>query len=372
MDVDAGSSETPVDQDHCAYDAALAVEAEVFEQTRSSADVCTTRQSRKRSSAGQQSVPSKLEVEVDNEQDHQSEREGDSSPPRSASQKSPRRKSRRVTRQKKNAVEPEEEDTKVKTPSKRHSSRRSTIATSECVAQPEPGAAATEAVTEEVSSQPSQPQSEKVEHKTPRRSRRSRRSLVAKAEGEVQEHAAPMEVVPEIQEGVENQSEKKSRPNRKERRSRRSQLPNTNNTEEAVAMETEDMETANEAAVESTEEAGAQNAKKRRQSRRSVAKQQGETARNNEDTSDAVPSVEKPAALAKNVSIAEVVQSKVVSPEATTPKRSKRQLYSMQAKDDLFLTPGPPVPSQKRSAAKRRRRTATMVALSTAKSPEEA
>ena len=262
-------------------------------------------------------------------------------------------------------MESQEEDTKVKSPVKwRRSSRRSTIAKSESVAQTTTGAAAIEAIAEEASSS-SQPGSEKVERRTPRKTRRSCRSSVAEDEVVVQEDEAPMEMVPETQEGTENQDEKKrrSRASRGERRSRRSQLPNTNTVEESVPTET-----AAEA-VDNTEQAGAPSAKKRRRSCRSVTKQQEEAAKNDEIASGTLLSLEKPAGLAEKAGLVEVVQSEVVPPEATTPKSSKR---SLRGKDGPFLTPGPPVSSQRRSTAKRRRRTATMVALSTAKSPEEA
>ena len=362
-EVSAGSSETPADENRCADDATHGMEVEVFEQTRSAADVHAPRRNRKRSSTGRQS---RLEVEAVAEQDRQSDGESSSSP--SCRQ----RKSKRMTRQKTGTVESQEEDTKVKSPVKRRrSSRRSTIARSESVAQPTTGAAAIEAIAEEASSssQPSQPGSEKVERRTPRKARRSCRSSVAEDEAAVQEDAAPMEVVPETQEGTENQDEKKrrSRASRGERRSRRSQLPNTNTVEESVHMETEAMETAAEA-VDNAEQAGALSAKKRR-SRRSVAKQQEEAAKNDEIASGTLLSLEKPVGSAEKAGFVEVVQSEAVPPEATTPKSGKR---SLRGKDGPFLTPGPPISSQRRSTAKRRRRTATMVALSTAKSPEEA
>ena len=310
---------------------------------------------------------STLEVEAVAEKDRQSDGENTSS--LSCRQ----RKSKHVTRQKTGTVESQEEDTKVKSPVKRRrSSRRSTIAKSESVAQPTTGAAAIEAIAEEASSssQPSQPGSEKAERRTPRKARRSCRSSVAEDEVAVQEDEAPMEVVPETQEGTENQDEKKrrSRASRGERRSRRSRLPNTNTVEESVPMETEAMETAAEA-IDNAEQAGAPSAKKRRRSRCSVAKQQEEAAKNDEIASGTLLSLEKPAGSAEKAGLVEVVQNEVVPPEATTPKSGKR---SLRGKDGPFLTPGPPVSSQRRSTAKRRRRTATMVALSTAKSPEEA
>lgn len=355
-EVGAGSSETPTDENHCADDATHGMEVEAFKQTRSAADVNAPRQNRKRSSTRWQSM---LEVEAVAEKDRQSDGENSSSP--SCRQ----RKSKHVTRQKTGTVESQEEDTKVKSPVKRRrSSRRSTIAKSESVAQPTTGAAAIEAIAEEASSssQPSQPGSKKAECKTPRKARRSCRSSVAEDEVAVQEDEAPIEVVPETQEGTENQDEKKRR-SRGKRRSRRSQLPNTNTVEESVPMET-----AAEA-IDNAEQAGAPSAKKRRRGRRSVAKQQEEAAKNDAIASGTLLSLENPAGSAEKAGLVEVVQSEVVPPEATTPKSGKR---SLRGKDGPFLTPGPPVSSQRRSTAKRRRRTATMVALSTAKSPEEA
>lgn len=88
----------------------------------------------------------------------------------------------------------------------------------------------------------------------------------------------------------------------------------------------------------------------------------------NQDVSSAV---ERETALSIDIcSERETVSNDIVLSVQKTPMRTRRSLHLPGASDG-FLTPGLPLSIQKRSTAKRRR-TATMIALSSAKSPEEA
>ena len=191
------------------------------------------------------------------------------------------------------------------------------------------------------------------------KTRKSRRSSTSQGKSSVQEESSLMETLPEVEE--EAQKPDKGEVSKKGRHSRRSVLPATPLSEEVepTAMKSTESDTGTN--VELVDDGS----NKKQQKRHSLVKKQGE--RPVENTEQVSSSVE-PGRPTKKVTLANLA-SEVTLPEPSTPER-QHNLRTRRAKDDMFLTPGAPASSKKQSA--RRRRTAAMIALSTAKSPEEA
>ncbi|KAK7100679.1 hypothetical protein V1264_023588 [Littorina saxatilis] len=284
------------------------------------------------------------EVETASSGDNQSGKETEPMIPRSASRG--RRKSKRISTLETTQEEPETNVLEEKSPLKQRCRSAVSVSKPHDVSE-----VPMEPVVEEDTSQPTKPEQEAIEVMTPGRA--SRRSVVHQSDPVGENESEPMEVGSDVNEKIQNLSKVAKKNGRK---SRRSQLPSSDVVGEPQPMETENSEIAQEAEVES--------AKNKRRSRRSVAKQTAE-----KEDATATTSKEELITSTKKVTLADVIQTEELLPKVATPEVKKRTLYSAQ--DDLFLTPGPPPSSLKRSTAKRRC-TAAMIALSNATSPEEA
>ncbi|KAL8577103.1 hypothetical protein ACOMHN_049792 [Nucella lapillus] len=292
------------------------------------------------------SVSKKLKAEDHSEQESETAVEAEKSVVEGnedSTQTQPRknkRKSKRVSIQAEATADHDDSEEQAPAKKQRRKSRKSTnISKLEAVSESEKVQESMMTTTEEV--------------ETPSKSKRSRRSAAAKAEETVQETEVHVEEKKDEQEPKSTAS----------RRSGRSDLPDggdsqsTKADDEAMEVNMEEGK-GDQADVSTPKKSG-------RSCRRSIINQLKDSVENQ----DSATTEEKPVSGKKSVTLVEPFP--LVGGAPSTPENPGHNLRGRRAKDDLFLTPGPPVTSQKRSTTKRRR-TATMVALSSAKSPEEA
>ncbi|XP_076440855.1 uncharacterized protein LOC143280156 [Babylonia areolata] len=305
---------------------------------------CSPGKGRNVSESGE-SVPKAVDVEVFEAEKQMAvgETEEPDTSSRSSSRKG-KRKSKHVTIQENITMDTEDSNGEAPAAKQRRRSRRSVK--SESVVESENIQDSVEEAP--ASTQPSLPEKITEEKETPSRSRRSRRSTTARSK--------------QI-ESEEKSDEQEQKPS-STKKSTRWILPSAGNNEQPKLADTEDISVG-----ENTEKADAHSPQKTRRSRCSVAKKQEEVTENKDD----ILGEKKLELGSMTETAAEGTQMETeLSAALRTPENRGHNLCGRHAKDDMFLTPGLPISSQKRSTAKRKRRTATMIALSSAKSPEEA